>query len=165
VLRKFPNLDFINDVIHSVAELMMTKVKNTFFDANGEPVGEIVAKIDFETDEKSVLLILSGNILSKSAEDFRDFIQNISCFPGNQWKLDLQHLSTLSLKGMKALIKLAGILRKRGLELKIIAANSVILAMMADLNYLDYFSLSLNPPQRAISSRHILEVNPGEPVG
>ncbi|MFQ5627518.1 MAG: STAS domain-containing protein [bacterium] len=143
----------------------MTEVKKVFQDVNGDPVGEIVAKIEFVAEQKHIALRLSGIIIGDNAEALRDFVKNVSCFPAHIWTLHLERLSTISVKGMQALAKLARILQRRGCELEIKDANAIILAILSETNYLDSFKLGIKPKKHKISDRRVLQVDPGEPVG
>ncbi|MFQ5628090.1 MAG: STAS domain-containing protein [bacterium] len=142
----------------------MTEAKKVFKDTSGTPVGEAIAKIDFAGEKKQITLILSGIIIGDNADALRDFVRDVSCFPAHTWTLHLKRLSTISMKGTKALAKLAKILRRRGHDLEIKEANSIILAVFRETRFLKYFKMNVKPKVRKISDRHILQVNPGEPI-
>lgn len=95
---------------------------------------------DFSTNRKFVEVFLEGTILGEHVTPLRDFLIDVSSFPGNHWTLQLEDLEVISLRGLRVLVKFAQALRQRGFEVKITSIRAAVLATMLELNLCEYFA-------------------------
>ena len=83
---------------------------------------------------------LEGTILGEHGNALRDFLQNVTYFPGNRWTLQLEDLDAISLRGLRVLLKFAKVIRQRGYEVEIKSIPPSVLATMQELNMCEYFA-------------------------
>ena len=95
----------------------MTDITKKLKDEDGSIIAELAARIDFTTENKLVSLTVSGTIIGDHGQELRDFVQNLSYFPGSDWRLCMTEVDAMSLIGMRALVKYARVLRKKGCQL------------------------------------------------
>lgn len=95
---------------------------------------------DFSINRKFVEVFLEGTILDEHVTPLRDFLIEVSSFPGNHWTLQLEDLEVISLRGLGVLVKFAQALRQRGFEVKITSIRAAVLATMLELKLCEYFA-------------------------
>jgi len=119
----------------------MTTIKK-FLDDNptGRDKATATVILDFTQQEKSVKVTLAGKILSKHIDALRDFLKNVTYFPGNQWLLQLEGLEVISRQGLRVLIKFTSVIRQRGYEVEIMSIHPAMLATLLELNLSEYFT-------------------------
>jgi len=116
----------------------MTTIKNCLATHNDKPV--VIAIIDFNRRRKWVEVILEGTIFDEHITALRDFLQNVSYFPGKQWALQLEDLEAISVRGLRVLLKFAKVIRQRGYEVQIKSIQASVLAVMLELNVCEHFA-------------------------
>jgi len=117
----------------------MTEIKKSLNSDNAATTATVAATIDFNRGRKSVTLRLEGTILSEHTEALRDFLQNLSYFPGNKWTLELENLLVISMRGLRVLAKFAKVIRRRGYEVAIANIRSAMLATFLDMGMHELF--------------------------
>ena len=96
--------------------------------------------LDFNRRWKRVEVRLEGTILSEHLNALRDFLKNVTDFPGNQWTLQLEDLEVISLRGLRVLLKFAKVIRQRGYEVEMKSLQPSLLATLLELNLCEYFA-------------------------
>ncbi|MDZ7289482.1 MAG: hypothetical protein ONB44_19170 [candidate division KSB1 bacterium] len=118
----------------------MTEIKKILACDTATTLAIVAATIDFGSREKLVEVRLEGVILSEHTAALRDFLRNISYFPGNKWTLQLENLELISMRPLRALTRFAHVLRRKGCELEIAGIQPAILATILDLGLNELFS-------------------------
>lgn len=117
----------------------MTTIKKCLATRNDKP--NVTAIIDFNRRWKWVEVNLEGTILDEHITALRDFLQNVSYFPGKQWALQLEDLEVISLQALRVLLKFAKVIRQRGHEVQIKSIQaSVLVPPCGKLNVREYFA-------------------------
>lgn len=117
----------------------MTEIKKSLNSDNATTTATVAATLNFTRRQKLVTLRLEGTILSEHTEALRDFLQNLSYFPGNKWTLQLENLAVISMRGLRVLAKFANIIRQRGYEIEITSIRPAMLATLMDLGLHELF--------------------------
>lgn len=115
-----------------------TKIRQTLASNADAPSATVV--VDFSANKKFVDLTLEGTILGEHVQPLRDFLQNVSYSPGNQWTLRLEALDAISLRGLRVLLKFAQVIRQRGYEVHIKSIQSSVLATLLEYNWCEAFA-------------------------
>ena len=118
----------------------MTLTTKTFYDEQGRSAAELSVKSLCNRNASCVELEISGAILSENADDFREFITEISRYPGTVCRLHLQDLKILSTRGFRALVKLAKTVRRRGHRVEIMSIDPIVFYLMRENRLDKYFS-------------------------
>ena len=117
----------------------MTTIKKCFATDNDKPGA--TAFIDFNRRWKRVEVKLEGTIIGEHVNALRDFLQNVTYFPGNKWALQLEDLEAISLRGLRVLRKFAKVIRQRGHEVEIKSIQpAVLVPPCRKLNVCEYFA-------------------------
>jgi len=118
----------------------MTEIKKSLSSDNAATTATVTATLDFTHRKKLVMLRLEGTILSERTEALRDFLQNLSYFPGTRWTLQLENLDVISMRGLRVLAKFARVIRRRGYEIEITSIRPAILATFLDTGLQELFN-------------------------
>lgn len=111
----------------------MTEIKRALASDAVATTATVAATIDFTRRRKLVELRLEGTILGEHADALRDFLRNLSHFPGNRWTLQLENLDVMSMRALRVLIKFVNVVRQRGHQVEIVSIQTGMLAMLMDL--------------------------------
>ncbi|MGH7594920.1 MAG: STAS domain-containing protein [bacterium] len=111
----------------------MTEIKKSLASDTAITTATVAATIDFTHRRKLVELRLEGTILGEHSDALRDFLRNLSYFPGNRWALQLENLDVMSLRALKVLLNFVKIIRRRGHEIEVVGIQAGMLAMLMDL--------------------------------
>jgi len=111
----------------------MTEIKKSLASDTAKTTATVAATLNFTHRRKLVELRLEGTILGEHTEALRDFLRNLSYFPGNRWMLQLENLDVMSMRALKVLVKFANIIRRRGYKVEIAGIQPGMLAMLMDL--------------------------------
>ena len=133
----------------------MTTTSRIFHDQTGKPTAELSMKFIFHQNEECVELNIYGAILSDNAEGFRKFIHEITNYPAQRWRLNLQNLKILSTRGFEALVKLAKKIRKRGHIVEITAVDPIVFYLMRENRIDKYFDFGVQK-HRLLESQQTL---------
>ena len=118
----------------------MALATKTFYDEKGISAAELSVKSIFNRNTNCVELEISGAILGENTDEFRNFISEISHYPGDVWRLHLQNLKILSTRGFRALVKLAKTVRKRGHRIEIMSIDPIVFYLLRENRLDKYFS-------------------------
>jgi len=116
----------------------MTTIKKHLANDNGKPTATVI--LDFTQREKLVEVKLEGIILGNHVEALRDFLKNVTYFPGNQWTLQLEDLEVISLRGLRTLQKYANVIRQRGYKVEIKSIQPLLLANFLERKVCEHFA-------------------------
>ncbi|MCG3120447.1 MAG: hypothetical protein ALAOOOJD_03164 [bacterium] len=139
----------------------MTEIKKALNSDNATTTATVAATLNFTRRQKLVTLRLEGTILSEHTEALRDFLLNLSYFPGNKWTLQLENLAVISLRGLRVLAKFANVIRQRGYEIEITSIRPAMLATLMDLGLhelFDWETLERKSYAALATSRHEMPV-------
>jgi anti-anti-sigma factor len=118
----------------------MTEIKKSLASDAVAATATVAATIDFTHRRKLVELRLEGTILGEHCAALRDFLKNLSYFPGNRWTLQLENLDVMSMRALKVLVKFVNIIHQRGHEIEIVGIQAGMRAMLMDLGLHGLFS-------------------------
>jgi anti-anti-sigma factor len=118
----------------------MTEVKKSLTNNAAGTTASVAAIIDFTRRQKLIELRLEGTILSEQVEALREFLRDLSCFRGNQWKLHLENLDAISMRALRVLAKFAREVRRRGYNIEVVSIQPAILATFLDLGMHELFT-------------------------
>ncbi len=117
----------------------MTEIKKFLASDTAKTTATVAATLNFTRRKKRVELRLEGTILGEHTEALRDFLKNLSYFPGNRWTLQLENLEVMSMRALKVLVKFVNIIRQRGYEVEIVSIQPGMHAILMDLGLHDLF--------------------------
>lgn len=118
----------------------MTEIKKFLACDTATTTATLAVTLHFTRRRKLVEVRLEGTMLSEHADALRDFLKNLTYFPGERWTLQLENLEVISLRALRALVKFAHVLRRRGYAVEIMSIRSAVLATLLDLNLHEYFA-------------------------
>lgn len=112
----------------------MMEIKKNLKGDSGTATATVAAMLDFGRRRKIVEVRLAGTVLGGHTPALRDFLKNLSYFPGNKWVMHLENLQTISLRGLRALVTFARVIRRRGYIVEITGIQAAVHITMRDLN-------------------------------
>ena len=96
--------------------------------------------LDFNSRHKLVEVRLAGAIiLGEHLAALRDFLKNVTYFPGNKWALQLEKVNVISLRGLRVLIKFAKIIRQRGYAVEMKSIHPALHDTLLAFKWCGYF--------------------------
>lgn len=118
----------------------MTEIKKSLAGDTVTSTASIAVTLDFTRRQKLVAVRLEGVILNEHVPALRDFLENVTYFPGNKWTLQLEHLEVMSVRALRVLAKFARVIRRHGYAVEIAGIRSTMLATLLDLNLYKHFA-------------------------
>jgi anti-anti-sigma regulatory factor len=121
-------------------KFVMTEIKKSLGSDNATTTATVAATLEFTPRKKLVTLRLEGTILGEHTAALRDFLRNLSYFPGNKWTLELENLAVISMRALKVLVQFAKIVRRRGYDVEIANIQASVLAAFLDSGIHEHFN-------------------------
>ena len=117
----------------------MTEIKKSLASDTAKTTAIVAATLNFNRHRKLVELRLEGTILSEHTAALRDFLRNLSYFPGTQWTLQLENLEVMSMRALRVLLKFVNVIHRRGYEVQVTSIQPGMLAVLMDLGLHELF--------------------------
>lgn len=97
------------------------------------------AEIAVQKQRGTITIVLEGVILGESTKELRAFLRDVACFRATQWRLQLQALRVISVNGLRQLVQLARVLRRRGQALRIDGIHQNVYTTLQELKLVREF--------------------------